>query len=47
VTVAVNVTEFPWVEGFELEVTEVEEVATFTVCVSVEDVLEVSLLSPP
>ena len=47
VTVAVKVTEAPPVDGFKLGLTEVVEFAMFTVCVTVEELLELSLLSPP
>ena len=47
VTVAVKVTKVPAVAGFKLELTAVVEFAWFTVCVKVEEVLELSLLSPP
>ena len=47
VTVAVKVTETPKVEGFKLELNAVVEFAMFTVCVNVDEVLELSLPSPP
>jgi hypothetical protein len=47
VTVAVKVTEAPKVEGFKLELKVVVEFAMFTVWVNVDDVLELSLPSPP
>ena len=47
VTVAVKVTEEPYVDGFAEEVRVTVEVALLTVCVSVDDVLELSLESPP
>jgi hypothetical protein len=40
VTVAVKVTEEPYVDGFAEEARVTEEVAVLTVCVSAEDVLE-------
>lgn len=39
VTVAVNFTDDPYVEGFAEEVTVMVEFALFTVCVSVDEVL--------
>jgi hypothetical protein len=39
VTVAVNVTEAPYVDGFVDEVTAIVVPALFTVCVNVDDVL--------
>jgi len=47
VTVAVKVTEEPYVDGFAEEVRVTVEAALLTVCVSVDDVLELSLESPP
>jgi len=47
VTVAVNVTEEPYVDGFADEVSVTVEVALLTVCVSVDEVLELSFESPP
>jgi hypothetical protein len=47
VTVAVKVTEVPAISGFELELNVVVEFTLFTVWVNVEEVLELSLLSPP
>jgi hypothetical protein len=46
-TVAVKVTETPKVEGFKLELNAVVVFALFTVCVSVDEVLVLSLPSPP
>jgi hypothetical protein len=45
--VAVKVTEVPYVEGFADEESVVVVVALLTVCVSVLDVLVLSLVSPP
>ena len=45
-TVAVNVTAWPDVEGFSDEVTVVELESLFTVCVMAEEVLPLKLLSP-
>lgn len=47
VTVAVKVTEFPAINGFELELSVVVVLATFTVCVNVDEVLVLSFPSPP
>jgi hypothetical protein len=47
VTVAVKVTEVWYVEGFSDDATVVVVFALFTVCVSVEDVLLLSFVSPP
>jgi hypothetical protein len=47
VTVAVNVTDAPYVVGFVDEVSVTIVFALFTVCVNVEDVLLLSLASPP
>jgi len=47
VTVAVNVTEAPYVDGFREEATAVELVALFTVSVSAGEVLPVKLVAPP
>jgi hypothetical protein len=47
VTVAVNVTEDPNVEGLLDEVTAVELDAWFTVWVKPDDVLPANILSPP
>jgi hypothetical protein len=46
ITVAVNVTEEPYVDGFDEEVIAMVVVA-FTVCVRVDDVLLLSFVSPP
>jgi len=46
-TVAVNVTEEPNDDGFADEASEVVVAIWFTVWVSVEDVLLLSLVSPP
>jgi hypothetical protein len=46
VTVAVKVTAAPNVEGFKDDVSAVEVVACFTVCVSTEEVLVTKLLLP-
>jgi hypothetical protein len=46
-TVAVNVTEVPWVAGFEDETSVVVVDALFTVCVITGDELVASLVSPP
>jgi hypothetical protein len=47
VTVAVNVTDVPKPEGFSDDVKVVVDVALFTVCVRVVEVLLLSLASPP
>ena len=47
VTVAVNFTEAPKVDGFSEEVTEVEVVAGLTVCVSTGEVLPAKSVLPP
>ena len=47
VTVAVKVTDWPDVDGFLDEATEVEVVATLTVCVSADDVLPRKSKLPP
>jgi hypothetical protein len=47
VTVAVNVTDIPKPEGFSDDVKVVVEVALFTVCARVVEVLVLSLASPP
>jgi hypothetical protein len=47
VTVAVKVTDWPEVDGFREEVTEVEEVACLTVCVSTGEVLPLKSVLPP
>jgi hypothetical protein len=47
VTVAVNVTEEPYVDGFADEVSVVVELATFTVWVRADDVLLLQFPSPP
>jgi hypothetical protein len=46
VTVAVQVTAAPYVEGFKLELTVVVVLATFTVCASAVDVLAALFVSP-
>jgi hypothetical protein len=46
VTVAVQVTAAPYVEGYRLEPTVVVVLATFTVCVSAVDVLAALFVSP-
>ena len=45
-TVAVNVTDVPKVEGFNDETTEVVEATPFTVCVTAADVLGLKVASP-
>lgn len=45
-TVAVNVTDCPFVEGFKDEVTELVVASLFTVCVSAEEVLGLKLVLP-
>ena len=47
VTVAVNFTDAPKVEGFREEATVVELVACLTVCVSTAEVLPVMSVLPP
>lgn len=47
VTVAVNFTEAPNVDGFSEDATEVELVAAFTVCVSTAEVLPPKSVLPP
>jgi hypothetical protein len=47
VTVAVKVTEEPYVDGFADEASATVVFALFTVCVSVDDVLVLSFASPP
>jgi hypothetical protein len=47
VTVAVNVTAEPDMEGFVLEAKVVVVVAAFTVCVNTEEVLPALFASPP
>jgi hypothetical protein len=47
VTVAVKVTDWPDFDGFREEVTEVEVVALFTVCVSTDEVLPLKSVLPP
>jgi hypothetical protein len=47
VTVAVKVTEELYVDGFADGVNVVVVLARFTVCVSVAEVLALSLVSPP
>ena len=47
VTVAVNFTEAPKVDGFSEDVTEVELAAALTVCVSTAEVLPLKLVLPP
>ena len=46
-TVAVNVTEDPYVDGFADETSVTVVLALFTVCVSVGDTLPLSFASPP
>ena len=46
-TVAVNVTEAPKIDGVPLEVKVTELLTVFTVCVNVGEVLDVLLESPP
>ena len=46
-TVAVNVTEAPYVDGFADEASETVVFVLFTVWVSTEDVLLLSFVSPP
>jgi hypothetical protein len=46
-TVAVNVTDCPETEGFTDEPTAVAVFALLIVCVSVVEVLELKLVSPP
>lgn len=47
VNVAVKVTDEPCADGFADEASATLELALFTVCVSVDEVLAVSLVSPP
>lgn len=47
VTVAVNFTEAPNVDGFKEETTEVVLVACLTVCVSTAEVLPLKSVLPP
>jgi hypothetical protein len=47
VTVAVNVTEEPYVDGFAEDVSETVVLALLTVWVSVEEMLLLSFVSPP
>ena len=47
VTVAVNVTEAPYADGFADEASVTVVFVLFTVCVSTEDVLPLSFVSPP
>jgi hypothetical protein len=46
-TVAVKVTDVWYVEGFSDDATVVVVLALFTVCVSVDEVLLLSFVSPP
>jgi hypothetical protein len=46
-TVAVKVTEVPYVEGFSDDASVVVEVSLFTVCVTADEVLLLSFVSPP
>jgi hypothetical protein len=47
VTVAVKVTEEPYLDGFEDDATVAVVFTLFTVCVSDDEVLLLSLVSPP
>jgi hypothetical protein len=47
VTVAVNVTDEPYVDGFADEASVTVVFVLFTVCVRVVDVLPLSFVSPP
>jgi hypothetical protein len=47
VTVAVNVTDTPYADGFADDATPVVVDALLTVCVNVDDVLLLSFESPP
>jgi hypothetical protein len=47
VTVAVNVTEEPYTDGFADEANVTVVLALFTVCVNVGEVLPLSFVSPP
>ena len=46
-SVAVNVTEEPYVDGFGDDVSVTAGVALLTVCVNTDDVLLLSFVSPP